>query len=75
MREISVLLKSSMVTDIHLKSTAQLNLNITESCFEVCCDSTFSSIFKWLSALSILFLSTFVLGFIAFHYFHAKGEL
>ncbi|OWM73838.1 hypothetical protein CDL15_Pgr018898 [Punica granatum] len=36
-REISVLLKSSIVTDIHLKSMAQLNLNITESFFECVC--------------------------------------
>lgn len=33
-REISVLLKSSIVTELYLKSVAQLNLNFTESFFE-----------------------------------------
>ncbi|KAK4756247.1 hypothetical protein SAY87_006374 [Trapa incisa] len=36
-REISILLKSSMVTDIHLKSMERLNLNVTESFFECVC--------------------------------------
>ncbi|KAF8007492.1 hypothetical protein BT93_K1496 [Corymbia citriodora subsp. variegata] len=36
-REISILLNSSIITDIHLDSVAQLNLNFTESFLESVC--------------------------------------